>query len=541
MFFFLTGFVLVPYVRSPVLARNKQKASDEARLITDRKYMPNYQESPKSVSVEKINKTHFKIRFPDGGRSKVGWFLVRAKGLTPGTTYRFDLVNVPSKWRTLNPVYSEPDVKNLSNPKYFESKPVRQSRQLYKSSNGARIPNTSGQKFHYMRNVKWNRSSNTLVCQQKINGEQSWISMRVPMTLEYRESLYKKIKARNKSFMKIHHVGESKNGNPLRIVEIGGLTSKSRKTRPTVVWWLQEHPDEHDTSWLGDGVIRFFSNNSPLARQLRKNANVLVIMLSDPDGTIRSQYKNQLHTFIEGHSSKMSRAYVRWFRKWLNKGGTITTVNTIHNVENNEMKVHLANASVETKDGRYTEVMRLHNDIVKHVQEQGFKVKKKPWDREYRNDRLGGFLRRHTQSAHLFYETNSQMPNQKLTLHDLRMLGVYMTKSIVQHLYSKQATPLLKSIWLKRKRRKWLINRYGILQNSWQKKKLIPHDMFRSATPLIIESLLWDMPGWERTIYFKNAVTTNKSDVLKTLYSQNGVSFENLRDLDSIRFSSSNK
>jgi hypothetical protein len=541
LLFILVLFALAPYVRSPVFAQNKQKASEEARLITNEKYMPNYPGSPKSVRVEKKNETYFKIRFPDGGRSKVGFFLFRAEGLTPGKTYRFDLTNVPDKWRTLNPVFSEPDVKNLKDPKFFESKPVRQPEQLYKSPNGARIPNTSGQKWHYMHNVEWNGSRNTLVCKQRFKGEQSWISMRVPMTLEYREAVYEKIQKQNKPFVKIHKVGESKGGNPLKIVEIGGLTDKARKTRPTVVWWQQEHADEHDTSWMGDGVIRFFLRNSPLSRQLRKKANFLVVMLADPDGTIRSQYKNKLHTFIEGSSSKMSRAYGRWFRKWLNQNWTITCVNTIHNVENHEMKVHLANASVETKDGRYTELMRLHNDIVKHVRNQGFKVNKKPWGQKYRNDRLGGFLRRHAQSAHLFYETNSQMPGRKLTLHNLRMLGVHISIAIVDHLYSKKANALLKSIRLKRKKREWLLDRYGILQKSWQKKRFIPHEMYKSATPLMIESLLWDMPGLERSLYLKNTVTTYKNEVLKKLYSQEGVSFENLKDMDSIRLSSSNK
>ncbi len=523
---------VVVYIQPATAQQGTGENKRGSRLITDEKYMPNYPGSPKSVRVKKKSETHFRIHFPDGGRSKVGWFLFRAEGLTPGKTYRFDLVNVPDKWQTLNPVYSEPDVTNLKNPKYFVSKSVKQPESLYTSANGAKIPSTAGQKWHYMRNVQWKGSKNTLVCRQKMKGKQSWIGMRVPFTLEYREAFFEKIRQMDLPFVKIHKVGESKGGHPLKILEVGGLTERARKNRPTVVWWLQEHSDEHDTSWLGEGLIRFFLSNSGRARQLRNRANFLIIMLADPDGTIRSHYKNKLHTFIETRSSKLSRGYTRWFREWMNKNRTLTCVDTIHNVENNEMKTHLENASVETKDGRYEELMRLHNDIVGYVRKQGYQVGEKPWKTAYRNDRLGGFLRRHAGAAHLFYETDSQMPGRKLTLHDLRMLGVHISTAIVEHLYSKKAKPLLKSIKHERKKRRWLMNRYGILEKEWKKGRLLIGMLEKQVTPLTIESEFWSMPVWEKSLYLKQSFSTEKSEILEILYSQKDVSFDTLREVD---------
>jgi hypothetical protein len=300
----------------------------------------------------------------------------------------------------------------------------------------------------------------------------------------------------------------------------------------------QEHSDEHDTSWLGNGLVRYLISDKQGAQQLRQKATFLIIPLADPDGANTSKYTNITHSFEVGNSTLSSRLYVKWFRRWANDDRRIDLVLNLHNVENHESYNHLFNYLIEGKYGRKSKVKPLHFGVVEQLKRYSYRIQKNVGGYGYTNDRLAGFLRRYMGAYHLFYEVNSQARSRKLTLFELRSLGVLIVKSALHYMYTKGSKRLFKNINRRRWKRSKLIKRYHRLLSNIDDFDTIEGKNL--DTSLDKEWLLWKLPSYERGRKYRrnrrkliDNLSVNMREWAKFLYMESGVSERNIPSITS--------
>jgi murein tripeptide amidase MpaA len=118
-----------------------------------------------------------------------------------------------------------------------------------------------------------------------------FVSMRFPYTYGYNEALLKKL-AEDYSWVKVHTIGRSKQLRFLRAVQIGEPFDREGKQKPTVVVYAREHGNEHDTSHLAEGAIRFLVSDNLEAVKARMDFCFIIIPLLDPDGAVEGKYDN---------------------------------------------------------------------------------------------------------------------------------------------------------------------------------------------------------------------------------------------------------
>jgi len=435
--------------------------------------------APREVTVNKIDDTHFQLRFPSGGRDKVGWFMFRIENVpADGVDLRIDLANVPiGKWKTLNPVYTYAD--DLADLKNFVSVLPQVKRDPIKAGNGPLLPDDSGQHWKWIANVEVDEANKTLILRQRFLGD-TWVAMRPPFTPDYMDTLALDLERHPNVTVHTLYPNytlslEDKTNQGLQekfrrktparrpyVVQIGN----AHQRKPCILLYAREHADEHDTSWVAEGAIRFLLSNHPKAREARTRAVFLIVPLLDPEGAVHSIYSRITHNFIGAYiKTSETLAYAEFFHEWVNAGNRLDICFNLHNVESKEA-AHFTSAYMEPEksdkhpQGRYEHCVALHKMIRSTMKEGDIDVSAGAWAKRYGVGRLGEFAREFYGTLHMPYEVNSQAPRRHLTLFELRSVGAYMTIASVKYLYSSEAKPLVQGIDVLRARRNASFNRY---------------------------------------------------------------------------------
>ncbi len=433
---------------------NPLEASDEhgVRLTTG------FPCSPDNLVIACKGPAHFEVRFPGGGRMNTGWFLFRLEGAA-GVEVRIDLAGAPRKWRTLNPVWCATD--DLSDPANYAVEAPEKPVDPQAARNGPLIPNTSGQRWHFITDVEADEQNKTLTLRQQFESDGVFVAMRPPYTPEYHERYLESL--RENPLARIHTVGYSPGGRPLSVVQVGGLTDEEARENPCILLYAREHADEHDTSWTVRGAIDYLLSEDRFARRLRKKVTFLFIPLLDPDGATRAQYENMMRSFHREKSTRENEVWIEFFKDRADKMYRLDLVLNLHNVESAEAP-HLSCARFmpEWSTVRHEACEILHRQgIVPAFRAQGFDVALKPWGEGVSYNRLCGTLFWYYGPINMAYEVNSQAPDRHLTLAQLREIGVGLIDEAGHFLLSADARPVLKAIDLSRfdRERSWLYYR----------------------------------------------------------------------------------
>ncbi len=525
-------FVKARYAKSD--STTAGDSSKEARIVTG------FECSPKKLQVKRNGESDFEVRFPRGNRYVVGWFVFKIEDAA-GKTLRIDLKDVPrNKWMTLNPVYCYTedlaDMKNYAPEELQPSggsepasdlvrpeakKPAEDavadssdgskqpSKKLQKATNGPLIPDTSGQKWHYITDVKAERSS--LILRQKFEEKTVFVAMRPPYTPGYHENFVRWVEEQDD--VRVHTVGRSPEGHPLHVIEIGQRQDATGRDNPCIVMYAREHADEHDTSWPAEGLVRYLLSEESEAVALRSKAVFLIIPLLDPDGAARSEYENLTNCFKSALNTPESDAYGKWFRDWVNEGGRLDLTFNLHNVESKESP-HVLCAMMETR--RVEDCKRLHAAVMRRLAAHDIEVRKNPWFSAYMHRRLGGFLKSYYGTMHMLYEVNSQAPKRHLTLRELRLIGPEMARAAVKYLHSKEGGEMMAVIDRFREERDALLYRYAVLRAGNIERR----------NPFDAETLLRDLPAMER--FHKAHSPGGPPGWLKPVYDSGRASVENI-------------
>jgi len=471
-------------------------AAEETQVITS-----GFDCAPRNVTVNKISDTHFELRFPNGGRDKKGWFMFRVVN-AKYKTLRIDLKNVPGKWMTLNPVVANIGEDGLGDLKNFKSILSRRPRDPVKATNGPLIPDDAGEVWRFIKTVDANEAAGVLTLKYQFSADHAWVAMRPPYTPKLNEAFCESLKKQRG--VKVHEldpVYELSGGDKFQVemerevvdpkewewqglaerfkkpaneddipklfvIQIGGMARGQAQRLPGIIIYAREHSDEHDTSWVAEGAIRFLLSNSREAQIARSRAVYYIIPLIYPNEAKESVYRTK-HThryFGTLWKTPVTVAYANFFQNIANNRGRLDLCFNLHNVESKET-THLTCAYMEPepKPGysyRFPACDNFHVKLMNRMKQAGMKVARNPWEKRLTGRRLGSFLRRQFQTLSMLYEANSQAAERHLTLYELRTVGRQFAMASIEYLYSQQARPFMADITAFRQQRDLSAKRY---------------------------------------------------------------------------------
>jgi len=221
------------------------------------------------LAVETVSPTHFKLRFNREGFNN--YFLFKVSGAA-GQLVRFDfeqteITRRERKWWSLNPVYSY--VTDLDDPASFVSEPPPAPARPTLAWNGPLLPDTRGQKWHYVPDV-WEENGH-LCWVMRFEEDHAYVAMRPPYTPGYNERFLKQVA--QSPHARVLTIGHSPEGRPLQIVQVGGGSLADEQARPCILMYAREHASEQDSSVVVQGAIEFLLSAEPEARGLHASVH----------------------------------------------------------------------------------------------------------------------------------------------------------------------------------------------------------------------------------------------------------------------------
>lgn len=384
--------------------------------------------------ITRLGPARFEVRLP-GERQTNGFFLFQLSGMA-GKTVQIDFISPRAErnWGSLNPVYSYGAIDDPAN--FVADIEVPNARKSVKGANGVFLPRTNVPNSPDPINAQagWRYVTTTWeegdrVCfRQEFTASNVYVAMKVPYTPAlcdaYMHEMIRRLEGVEKEAAapyKVYEVGQSEEGRPLWLVEF----TSSKPDSPTVVFYAREHADEHDTSWVAQGVLEFMSSTAPAAIAVRSRFNVIIIPLLDPDLAVDNEYEGVIRSFHPNSPTRESLAFGNFFAAWIDSGRTLDVVFNLHNVESGEGE-HLFPFQFErvvNSPIREKSAVMLHRKVREIVTQFGYSVGGETTRRGVSPTRLGGFLSRSYGTLHQFYEVNSQAPGRHLSLGELKAIG----------------------------------------------------------------------------------------------------------------------
>jgi Zinc carboxypeptidase len=372
------------------------------------------------------------------------FFLLRVEGAA-GRTVTFEIRNVSGKWSTLNPVYSY--VTSLDELQAFDSQPANSPR-LHQAPNGAKLPDTRGQSWQFIEDVKY--FNNSFWFRQKFDKD-AYVATRYPYTLEYNQRYLSSLT--NNSAVKVIPIPVSAERPPLEVVKIGDGTEADEQRKPCVLIYAREHGSEQDGSWVAQGAVDFLISQAPEARQIREQLTFLVIP--------RLRGKGVADSFMAGMETPESIAYSGFFKSWVDRGNPLQLVLNLHNLVSHEGP-HLQMLIVEPDKTRLMYSRAFCDSFVRPAMEaERFLVAKPQVPSGIPAGRLGAWLSSAYGTLHVGFELNTQEQSRHLTLAELREMGKLLVEASSQYLSSGKADSLVASINEIRRAREARWEKYG--------------------------------------------------------------------------------
>jgi hypothetical protein len=320
-----------------------------------------------------------------GGLERL-FFLFRVEGAA-GQKVQFEFRNVPlMSWMTVNPVYTyEEDLSALGN---LAGENVANP-QAQRGRNGPILPDTRGQKWHYIQNVntRGGPMGGVYIFDHTFEKDVAYIAMRAPYLPSYNDKLFAALQ--KNPLARVVQLGVSKKGRALWLTQIGEARDAGGVARPTILIYAREHGNEHDTSFVAEGALQFLLSDTPQAKAIREKYCFLVIPLLDTDGCASGVYENVVDDFFWGAPGAESLAVSAWFKKWMDDGNRLDITFNLHNSVSNGLP-HLMAAEFEPRKARWNHCNALNALLVDDL--KGFSVARQPYQVGFSRFRLGGWL-----------------------------------------------------------------------------------------------------------------------------------------------------
>ncbi len=417
------------------------------------------------TKVRKITNTRWVIYTEDKTWRRPHFFLFRVEG-ADGRTITFEIPNAPPKWRALNPVYSY--ATRLDDLAAFESAPTMPVA-YRKAPNGPRLPDTSGQGWHFIEDVKLVKGR--LRFRQKFQ-QDAYVCLTYPYTPGYHQRYLETLAG--KPGVEVITVGTSKKSRPLQVVKIGEGGKEAEKWKPCVVIYAREHGDEQSSSWAAQGAIEFLVSGEPDAQQIRRRLTFIVIPMLDVDGAAGGIYRGIGDTFSAQRSSRTAEAYAQFFKSWVDDGKPLDLVMNLRSLETLEGQ-HLSPILSDQRTQQAQWVAAFCNRFVRPlIESAGLSVRFTADQTEDADGEAGLFpvqklateclanwLGDYYGSANVPFVLNSQTARRHLALGQLRTVGGSLASASARNLTSDSADALLSQVNAVRRTRAARWAKYG--------------------------------------------------------------------------------
>lgn len=386
------------------------------------------------ATLEKISSSHFVVSLKADGLHN--WFMFRLDGVKDQTV-RVDIRNGdPGKWFGLNPVYAY--ASNLADVSLYRVQGSQYSSKREVANNGVVMPNTLGQRWHYIHDT-WCVSDTALSLVQTFAEDSVIVAMRVPYTPSYNSQYSEVLSGSDR--VKIHTIGSSQQGRPLIMLEIGN----GDPTRlPGVLVYAREHGNEQDSSWAAQGLIDFLISDNEGASKLRQRMTFLVVPVLDPDAAAAGVYENMIRTFAAVKPSPEAKTLSQFMAKWVFDKKRIDLVLNLHNIESGERDANIFMPVINIENDRLEPLAAFQNVVGQVMKDGGVLVDPRiPEPKTNARTRLGGWVAAQFGAMHLLYEINSQAPSAHLNLAECRNLGTLLANACDSFFQVDQGKALL--------------------------------------------------------------------------------------------------
>ena len=351
------------------------------------------------------------------------WWVFRVDDAA-GQTLTFTVDNPANghKWSTLNPVYmSGGDLDGLD---AFATDPVDGDGPPRTARNGAILPDTAGQRWHFIDEARGLGEGVRFT--HRFTADRVWVAMRYPFTPGYLAAWLRDLAARAEADagleLKQYVIGGTVGGYPMTIVTIG---EDREHPRPTLLFYAREHAQDHDASFTVQGAAEYLLSDDPRALRLRKLYTFVLIPMLDPEGAARGHHDRIRSGFREEADLRKPEGelYHGWLMRWVHEfNQSVDLVINLHNFENNE--IEHAGCWVYGPAGELgRETTLLERAVFERMAAAGYDMQDPPHGGSLMSSRFSGMISRETGAAASGWMVNMQGRSRHLTLAELRDLG----------------------------------------------------------------------------------------------------------------------
>lgn len=281
-------------------------------------------------------------------------------------------------------------------------------------------------------------AENSFIIKQRFEQPSATVTMRVPFTYTYLQSILMKVNDAKFPGVFIDELGNTPEKRKLQVIRIENpKASVTTRYRRTVLVIAREHATEPASSWALYGLLARLLESSPTS-PLRKDITWLLIPIFDPDGSANSQMDRLAEKFCNPYKDSTPPevfSYAQYFADYVNKGNTIDLAVTLHNVEANECP----NIFNPYFDNRYEkDIIAINQQLYDVLSKQGYTVPApdETWGKGGMPIRLYGWCELHFGSFPLAYEVNDRFPANPLNLQRLQGIGGTMAEIFANWCYS---------------------------------------------------------------------------------------------------------
>ena len=359
------------------------------------------------------------------------FFSLRLRGGS-GRVVRLNLKNVNlSKWLTLNPLIAS--TFDTSDIDAYKSDIGGKLGVPVQAANGVKLEVSPDSKWRFVTDVWVDPGSHSLCVAVKPPTDDVLIAMNYPFPVELWDTFVSETQGGRNPGINVNLLRKTEDGDPIATIECHhgeGTITESRK--PIVVLYAREHGDEHESSWVAYGAVRFLMSGCIDANNALDKFDFIIIPVLDPAAARRGVYEGITSQFVDDTNDPDASAYMQYFRAVVSRGRRIAAVIDLHNLESGEGPVVVCPLL-----GNDARSMILHSAIIGRISSGGFSVPTRPWSRGDVENRLGGWLRLEFGAVHIPYEVNSQAPSLHISLLRLVQVGELIIRGTVDGLNQK--------------------------------------------------------------------------------------------------------
>ncbi len=232
-------------------------------------------------------------------------------------------------------------------------------------------------------------------------------------------------------------IGKTPEGRTLHVVKLSSGGEQGEKDHPCILMYAREHADEHDSSWLVAGALKWLLADGDGAQDLRSKFTFMFIPILDMDLAAKSGHENVIRTFLPKHTTLVSILYGEFFENWMQKGNPIDIVFNFHNMESAEGENLVPPLFPPKESPWYAPTVALAGAVRQDEQSHGFSVHQGSWSNGFAPERLGGWLGGVYGALHVPLEANSQNPGRHLAVGETAAMGGHILGSACSYLSEK--------------------------------------------------------------------------------------------------------